>query len=238
MKNLKLKMLVLALGLNFMGWSQITTNINQSKPYIQITGVAEKMIVPDEIYISITLVDEPKKKYDLDKQEEDLKSEIMALGIDLKHLTLSHAYAGYVGRKRKKGEVRNSISYTLKVNTANQVSKVFEKLDKIGIEGAFISRVDHSKILEFKKEVRIEAIKAAKLKATYLLEAIDEKLGKPLAIDENQYSSNLGWGYFGKSVVGNSISNDDSLSEYAKIGNVQFKKIKVKSEISIKFEIQ
>lgn len=238
MKKLKrillIHLLFIGLGLH----AQTVSNSKEAKNYIEVTGIAEKMIVPDEIYIAITLVDEPKRKYDLNQQEEDLKQAISSLGIDLKNLTLSHAYAGYVYRKWKKRDVQNSISYTLKVRTAQHVSGVFEKLDEIGIQGARISRVSHSNLVNFKKEVRIDAIKAAKAKASYLLEAIDEKIGKPITITESPSTMNPYWSYKSNSIAANSVSFAEEDVEYQKIGNVQFKKIKVQSSIYVKFEIQ
>jgi uncharacterized protein YggE len=51
---------------------------------------------------------------------------------------------------------------------------------------ADISRVAHSEIEKYRKEVKIIAVKAAKEKAGYLLEAIGESVGKPLMIQERE----------------------------------------------------
>ncbi|MDA3882685.1 MAG: SIMPL domain-containing protein [Bacteroidales bacterium] len=75
--------------------------------------------------------------------------------------------------------------YLLKVENADMVSKVFEKLQTIHINDARISHVSHSEIEKIKKEVRVEAIVAAKEKADYLLAAIGQKTGKALYVREN-----------------------------------------------------
>lgn len=59
----------------------------------------------------------------------------------------------------------------MKVSGDLTEGKVFEKLDELKIVDAYISKVSHSKLEEFKKEVRVMAIKAAKEKANYLLTA-------------------------------------------------------------------
>ena len=57
-------------------------------------------------------------------------------------------------------------------------------MDSLGISKAFVSKYSHSKMDEYKKQIKINAIKAAKEKATYLLEAIGEKSGKAINIEE------------------------------------------------------
>ena len=50
------------------------------------------------------------------------------------------------------------------------------------IKDAYLSRVDHSQMDSLRREVRMEAVRAAKDKATYLLAAIDIDLGAPLIV--------------------------------------------------------
>jgi uncharacterized protein len=57
-------------------------------------------------------------------------------------------------------------------------------MDDRGVEYANMSRAEHSKKEEFRKQVKINALKAAKDKATYLLESIGEKVGEVLVISE------------------------------------------------------
>ena len=126
--------------------------------------------------------------------------------------------------------------YSLKVKDAREVHIFFEKLDELKIKDAFISKVDQSKIHEYRKEVRILAIKAAKEKADYLLEAIGAKTGNPLVIKENgmnpalEYSrSNIRYG------------GEEHVTAYkVETGKlaIEFKKIKVKSSYYVKFEIE
>lgn len=161
-------------------------------PFIEVTGTAEKEVVPDIIYISITLYDKDvdKKIYSISAQEEKLKQGLQSSGIDLKNLSLSGASTDIVKYKRKnRSVVDERKQYLLKVSTAAEVNKVFTMLHTINVDEAVVSGTDHSQITELRKEVRINAIKAAKEKAIYLLEAIGEQPGKPLVITEENDSS-------------------------------------------------
>ncbi|MBK7172187.1 MAG: SIMPL domain-containing protein [Bacteroidales bacterium] len=216
------------------------TNTVKETPYIEVTGTAEKYVVPDEIYISIALKErqEGRENKSIEQQEAQLKQGLSEIGIDLKDLSLSDATSDYVRVKVAKKDVISKSDYLLKVTSASMVGKVFEKLDELKIEEAQIARVSHSEIERFRKEVKIQAIKAAKEKADYLLEAIGEKAGEPLIIQENQY---------GIAPLANSqfIEEQQSLGLYSTQGYyaksepvLQFQKIKVVSSFYIKFAIQ
>ncbi|MES2837209.1 MAG: SIMPL domain-containing protein [Bacteroidota bacterium] len=210
--------------------------INSDKAYIEVTGIAEKEIVPDEIFIAITLKEKyvNKEKMSIEAQEEKLKSALKELNIDLNNLYLSDANADYIKVKFNTKDVITKKEYTLKVTTAKEVGSVYQQLEKIEINDAYIAKVNHSKIELFKKETRIDAIKAAKDKANYLLMAIDAQLGKPLAIKEENLP-NRGLQQYQANYASNVRS---SRSEDFNDGEIQFDKIKIQSSVYAKFEIK
>lgn len=219
-------------------YGQTKSETAEPKPFIEITGIAEKEIIPDEIFISITLTEkQDNKKRSIDEQEADLKKAVKDLGINSDNLFLSDANANYVYVKWAKRDVVAKKTYLLKVNDALTVGKVFEKLDEIDVKNPYISKVNHSKIEEHKKEVRIAAMKAAKEKADYLLTAIGEQTGKPIEIKE-QNNSNV--------ILANGMANKALSDEFyygASVKDnsdqlIQFQKIKLQASIYAKFEIR
>jgi uncharacterized protein len=242
MKILKSFTIVLLLTANITVFGQTTSDNEKEKPYIEVTGTAEKEIIPDEIYISITIRErqEGKEKITIDKQEENLKESLKSIGISLDNLFLSDANANYISVKWMKKDVITKNEYILKVGDALTVGRVFEKLDDVKINDAYISRVSHSKLDEFKKDVRIMAIKAAKEKADYLLSAIGEQTGKALKVYEQSPSykindSNLNI-ISGRSVNSSLLQDGVIMNESDKI--IQFQKIKLQAAIYVKFEIK
>lgn len=212
------------------------------KPFIEATGSSETEIVPDEIYITITLQErqDGKDKLTVEKQEEDLKQNLKDIGIDISNLSLNTANADFRKIKSFKKDVVTSKSYILKVGNADMVSKVYERLDKINAHDAYISKLNHSKILEYTKENRIKAIKAAKDKVEYLVAAIGNQLGGPIQITEtlnsvenNPYGNH--YNYRTSNAVqsyGGSMESSESVGE-----EISFKKIKIKASFLVKYEI-
>jgi len=215
-----------------------------AKPFIEVTGTSETEIIPDEIYISITLQErmDSKEKITIEKQEEDLKSNLKENGIDLNDLSLNTANADYRKIKTFKKDVVTSKSYILKVKDAASLDKVYKILDKINAFDAYISKLSHSKLTDFTKENRIKAVKAAKDKAEYLLLAVSKLIGDPISIIEtnnsvegnpynynSRYAGNVAQSYNSRSISDFSESVSDDIS---------IKKIKLKASFLVKYEIK
>lgn len=233
--------LLLVLSLCFMGFSQ-----NQQQPYINVTGTAEMEVVPDEIHIAISIKErnDGRTNLSVEEQEQQLKMALVRLGISLDKLSLSDANADYIHVKWRKKKAITRTDYRLKVSTADEVVNVFEVLDELKIKSARIMKVSHSKIKEYEKEVRINAIKDAKERADYLLDAIGERTGKALEIFENkvmlrsyaQRNLNVRAAY---SDAVNVIVDGLSEQQDGKFkASLQFQKIKLQASIFVKFGIE
>ena len=239
------QILTLTIGLIFLAQNICGQDLKnfEYKPYIEVTGHAEKKIVPDEIYLSITIREREsgRDKISVEQQEKDLKQALQGLNIPIEQLAVADAQADYIRVKWSKKDVISQSEYELKLSTAQQVANVFEKLDELKIDNAFISRVSHSKIKAYRKEVEIEAIKAAKSKADYLLAAIGQETGSALII--NEPDPNAGKDYFidGIQVRGSRASAGmlyEVPGQNKSIGTIEFRKIQLETLIYVKFEIK
>ncbi len=216
--------------------AQNQTNILESSPYIQVSGDAEKEVIPDEIYLQFTLQEryDGKNKVQLDDLETELKQLLRKNDFNLENLTLADANADYITIKRKKKDVLASKDFEVKVATTGQLTNVWNILDEVQAQNAYVSRVDHSQMEELKKEVKIMAVKNAKDKATYLLSAVDEKIGRVLYIlEQTSYIQP----YMRKSQVISSVSMIDMEREET-LPEISFQKITLKYTVSARFAIE
>ena len=238
------QLVLLTLGLSFLTYQslgQIQT-INAEKPFIEVTGQAEKKVIPDEIFLSITIKEREsgRDQITVEQQDKELKEALNELKIPLELLSVADAQADYIRVKWSKKDVISQSEYELKLATAQQVADVFEKLDELKIDNAYIARVSHSKIKEYQREVEIEAIKNAKTKADYLLAAIGQETGTALIVNER--SSNMN-GYYsdGIQMRGSRPSGGimyESFGQEKMMGTIDFRKIKLETTIYVKFEIK
>lgn len=198
------------------------------QPYIEVTGTAETEIIPNEIYLRITLDENDKKgRISVEKQENKMLSKLRALSIDLKKNLSVLDFDGYYKKKfLATNEVIKIKRYQLMVTDGKTLGEVYRVLDEIDISNISIIRVSHSEIEKHKRETKLKALKAAKEKANGYAAAIGQTIGKALYIRENQnysYSNTnnvLGRGY---------------ASEIENIENLNFKVITLTASIMARF---
>ena len=235
MKTVKILFILILFSVS--SFAQNELNPLTSTPYIEVTGEGEMEIVPDQIFLHFTLKERyvKNKKIDIEDLEKKMKQHLKANKFDLKKLSLADADADFVTIKRKNKDVLASKDYLLEVETTDELSDVWQILDEIDVANAYIQRVDHSQMEDFKKEVKIKAIQAAKEKANYLLEAVDQKAGKPLFIQEREsyhqpYAANM-------RLEKMHVMADGAVAA-PKEPSISFKKIKLNYKVFARFAIQ
>lgn len=210
------------------------------KPYIEVTGTAEMNIIPDEIYLSIFLSERivNKEKITIDVLEEKMKNKLKEIGIDLNYLSLSDANSDFIKVSWKRKDILTSKSYLLMVKDAATLSKVFEAFEELDIADVRISKTSHSELDKFRKEVKINAMIAAREKAKYLLNSIGEDVGKPSLIiekDISSYDSDANYRLESNTYIrGESIDKISGRND----NNVRFSKIKLQYKVFAQFEIK
>ena len=222
------KLLLLAIFIiSFTAISQVEQT-NNSKPFIEVNGTAQKEVIPDKIYISILLTEKTTNNEDfsIQIQEDKLKEIVKKNNIEMKNLFLSDVMSEVTKNKKKDTGIKLTREYTLILKNAEEVTKIFQELTDISIKEISIRKTEYSQIENVRKEVREKAIVAAKEKAEYLLLAIGEQLGKPLEIKEIEDKP---YRNFNSNSV---ISSENDSSE------TSFEKIIVKYSYYIKYSIK
>lgn len=232
MKVLQVIILVLCTSLSFGQSSKKDT------PFIEVTGKAELEISPNEIYIDLLLKEKVKsgKKTSLDELENSLKNELEKIGVPKENLFISDINSVISKTGWWSQEILATGKYSLKVTSPKKLKKVFEIFEKLQITDTNIIKATHSELTTFKKKNRIAAIKAAKEKAKYLLNAIDAGTGKPLKVYETEHQLQ-DFAQLNHLNVNQSSYSISKVKSYRK-DTVQFENIKLISSIHVVFEIK
>ncbi len=114
--------------------------------FVSVTGTAERQIVPDEIYLSITIDENSTKgKVTVADQEKKMIPALRNLGIDVEKDLRVGDIAGdlhtYILRKDR---VLTTKTYSLKVADATMLTNVFKVLADLGITNANVTRATRS----------------------------------------------------------------------------------------------
>ncbi len=207
---------------------------------ISVSGSAETEVTPDIIYLSISLKEylkdnNSKKKVDITILENQLYAAVQRAGIDKSNLTINNLSSyNNATEKKKNPDFLASKQYKLKVTDLNKWNDIIGAIDPKGIAYTNIDSYDYSKIEDLKRELKIKALQAAKSKATYLVEALGEKLGSVIDIQEinnEQFPQPM----YRNVMMMKAESADAAANAQAEI---DFKKIKLNYVMNTVFEIR
>jgi len=190
MNNVVLLILVLL----FFGSFTIPQEKEFETRYIEVVGSAEMNVAPDEIYFVIGLEEYWKEEFEkrvvesrfrtrvpLELIEEDLYSELKKIGIE-KDQIIVNQLGNYWRQTGKDILLRKELQ--LKLEDFQQVETIVNEIKTRGINYMRIHKLENSKLGDYRQEVKIEALRAAKKKANYLLESVDLQLGEILQVYE------------------------------------------------------
>lgn len=199
---------------------------------IELSGIAEKEVTPDIINVSISLQEylDGKKKITLDQLEGQLEKAVNDAGIAKEDFTISNVSAwNNTYQKKKNPDFLAAKQYGIRFHDLNKYNQILSAIDPKGIQSTNIESYDYSKMTELKRDLKIQALLAAKEKATYLLSSINEKLGRPISIIESDNSNYPAPRIYANRAMVADKSTGDS--------DIDIKKIKLSFQIQAVFEI-
>ncbi len=236
---MKKAILLLAMFLTF-GITRSQNTNNEPTRFIEVTGSSELEIDPDEIRFEIGIEEYWKEEFEKKTEFKDYKtkvpiaeieSELLAdlakIGIQKENIIVREVgnYWRHRGKEFMISKQLEIILYDFK-----KVEEITRAIDTKGINYMVIRELKNKNMPEFRKQVKIEALKAAKTKAAYLLESIGKQVGEVISITELIENDSFLRSQFATSNT--VMASPDNSS----VDNV--KKIKLRYEIKAKFEIK
>jgi len=229
---MKMKKLILIALAGFISASAFAQNVDMRRK-ITVSGTAEKEVTPDIINVSISLQEyfEGKKKINIEQLQSTLEDAVKQAGIPKADFTINNI-AGWNNQwqKKKNPDFLESRQYNIRLHDLSRIDQVLASLDPKGVQQTGIASYDYSKMPEIKQEMKIQALLAAKEKATYLLNSIGEKLGRPIDIND---SDNSEIQQYQPSYANRVVSREIRIGET----DIDIKPIKLSFQVQVVFEI-
>lgn len=228
-----MKKMLLLVAAVLVAWVAEAQQAEAYPSYVQVQGVAEMELTPDEIYLSIVINERDSKgKITVEQQQREMIAALKRLGVDveqqLKMVDLSSAFF-------KRNTSVATAQYRLLLHDAATVARVWQALDGMGISQVGIEKMDHSEIEKCRVEVRQEAIRAAKRKAEELASAIEQEVGRCFYIfDMSGDSTPL---LKSNVMMARATGADFALEESAE-PSLEFSTIKLSYRVQAKFELK
>ncbi|MEY8707075.1 SIMPL domain-containing protein [Bacteroides faecichinchillae] len=214
---------------------------DDSSKYIEVTGSSEIEVDPDEIHLIIqiqeyweeefqdnTKPEQYKTKVPIENIEKDLMATLQSIGVASSNIRVWEI--GNYWRQTGK-DFLVSKEFDLKLDNFKIVDTIIKNINHKGINALHFGELKNKDQATYRKLGKIEALKAAKVKATYLVDCMGKRLGDIIRIIEPEEQGN----HFMPAQT--SFSN----AAFASPGDpnsTALRKIKYKYEMKARFEIK
>jgi uncharacterized protein YggE len=228
---------------------ETTREIAAKERTITVTGAADTKLCPDEMTLTIEIAEYYKEKYEAGKTEKDYKTLVKLEDIEKSLMELLHKNGVndssisfsfvnttwqwyYYDDAKKPVTFQKTISVKLKDH--NKVVSIIRDIDTKGVAYLSVGDFRSSKEQEMRKELKAEALKAAKEKASYMLSKVDKQIGEIVSIREINDEGGAYWSWRGPAQT--SLSNTSYDYEDSSPAGPQ--DITMRYEVEAEFEIE
>lgn len=203
-------------------------NLNQ-RPVIVVVGEGKTEVDPNRIEIVVTLSqDAGKGKASMSELDQAFAVAIEQAGIDKKQVAITD--------QKSSTSKRNTISqykvYRVVVYNTGEATELFQCLYSNGIATVSLGRTWHTESAKLKQQAKVAAVKEARVIAITLTEAIGQKLGKAIIIQEDDRITRT-LGYATNPVPYKGKTKD----EESPLIDVKIQKIKFNQNVTVSFEL-
>ena len=175
--DMKTKLLLLAIS-----WLAVLSLQAQThERYIEVTGTSEIEIVPDKIHYVIEIREYFEEEFDGKSKPEEYRTKVPLSEIE-QGLREALAQAGIPQNAIRTQEIGDywrqqgqdflvSKKFDITLTDFNQINEIIRRIDTKGIHTMRIGELENKDMIAYHQKGKIEALKAALKKATYLVEA-------------------------------------------------------------------
>lgn len=202
--------------------------------YIEVAGTSEIEIVPDKIHYIIEIREYFEEEFDGKSKPEEYRTKVPLSEIEQglrKNLNEAGNTQDAIRTQeigdywRKQGQdFLVSKQFDITLTDFKQIDEIIKHIDTKGIHTMRIGELENKDMLSYHQKGKIEALKAAQKKATYLVEALGKKLGDVIRIVEGNNASDISFAQ--SNVISSNAVSFDS-----------FRTIKKNYSMLVRFEI-
>ena len=221
-----------------------TKSISQTKtfidvPYIETSAKVDTLVIPDRIYLNISITEKDTKgKVSVEELESKMNEKFKSMGINIEtQLSLNDLGSNYKKYFFKQQDILKNKNYTLLLYDAKISGKVLIALEEMEISNVILERTEYSKADKMILTLKTKAIEKAKSQAIAMTKPLNQKVGNAIFISD--YNAEILRGLAG-SAAGIKIRGANSISEKKEYvsADIEFEKIKIQTELNVKFKIE
>lgn len=209
-------------------------------PYLETSSKVDTLVTPDKIFLNVLITEKDTKgKISVEELEKKMIERLKAIGINIeKQVLLTDLSSNFKKYFLKQQDIQKAKMYSVLIYDAKTAGRIIVELEKENISNIQMDRTEYSKMEELKLELKSRAVLKAKQYAEAMLKPLNQKVGSAIYVsDTNSNIVNSLQGRTSGIVVRGMSSLKESKYEY-EASEIEFEKIKVESEVFVKFAIQ
>ena len=232
---MKILLSIIALCIVSFVFSQTKNFIDQ--PYLETSAEADTLVIPDRIYLKITISEnDTKNKKSVEELENSMVQKLKNLGIDTnKQLLMNNLASNYKKYVLKTSDVMKTKSYDLLVFDGLTAGKVIQELENEDISNIQLLKTQHSQEEKILADLKKRAIIKAKKNANNIANAIGQKVGNAIFISDSKINLNLNSNAFLNTSFG---YNAPKQKEEFEPADLNFRKIGFSASLSATFKLE
>lgn len=231
--------------IGLLGWclavGAVRAEENRPDRYIEVTGTAQQEVEPDKIHFLIGLeeywveesdtaasFEQYRTKVPLQVLEKKLRSVLRRAGVQDRQIQVCDA--GNYYRHRGK-EMLLGKQFDVTLTDFGQIDRILYALDSRGVNQIRVGELKNRNLPEYRLQVKVMALEAARKKAARLLESQKKKLGDVVSIVELPDEGESGyWRAFpaAANVYAGSPAGGES----------ELRKIRLRYSVRVRYEIE
>ena len=215
-------------------------NPQEPQKFIEVTGSSQFEIEPDEFVFIIGIREYWEEEFEKKTKPENYRTKIPIYQIEkyllstleklgVKKENIRTVEIGNYWRERGKDFLIGK-RFEITLTDFNMVDRILAKANTIEIDYMGIGELKNKNMEQFRMQGKVEALKAARSKAGYMLASIDKKVGEVISIIELPNGNSYPMAQFMSNVSG-SLSENEVTSSNSR-------KIVLRSEVTVRFAIQ
>jgi hypothetical protein len=221
-----------------------TKSISQTKtfidlPYIETSAKVDTLVIPDRIYLNISITEKDSRgKVSVEELESKMNEKLKSLGINVEtQLALNDLASNYKKYFFKQQDILKYKNYTLLLFDAKISGKVLIALEEMEISNVTLEKTEYSKSEKMQLILKTKAIEKAKNQAIAMTNPLNQKVGNAIFISDLNTLVLRG---LAGSAAGIRIRGNSSISGNKEFipADIEFEKIKIETELNVKFKLE
>ena len=209
-------------------------------PFIETSAKVDTLVIPDRIYLNISITEKDTKgKVSVEELESKMNEKFKSMGINVEtQLSLNDLASNYKKYFLKQQDILKNKNYTLLLYDAKISGKVLIALEEMEISNVVLEKTEYSKEDEMILILKTKAIERAKSQAIAMTKSLNQKVGNAIYISD--LKDDIGRRLTG-SVAGVTIRGAKSLNNISSgfiPADIEFAKIKIETELNVKFKLE